>query len=113
MRPPCHPEYDDRDQSAANGINHHMPDEQTFTLQLPTTEDFDDPEDIDYLILASGNAVANHSETIITGTPVPTDLIDRVLASPEQTYEQLLASFTYLTAGVLTCLLFLSLNYCT
>ena len=105
MRLPRDCDHDDCDQSlyyAANGINHNVPDEQTFVLQLPTTEDSDDDDqpEIDYLSLATGQAAVDHNVTTITGRSVPVSLIDKVLASPQQTYEQLLASFTYLTAGL-------------
>ena len=101
MRLPRDSEHEDCDQSlyfVAIGINHDMPDEQ-----LPTTGgglDDDDQLDVDYLSLTNGHAAADHSVTTVSGRPVSVSLIDRVLASPQQTYEQLLASFTYLTAGL-------------
>ena len=106
MRLPDDPHCNDCDQSvysAANGVNHDMLVEPTVVLQLPTTEELDDDDnqqDIDYLSLASGHAAADHNVMTTTGRPVPASLIDRVMASPEQTYEQLLASFMYLTAGL-------------
>jgi len=104
MGPPEDLECDDSEQSVSfvdNGIDQNVPVEQTFILHLPTTEEFDEgQEDVDYLSLASGHSAADHSTTVVTDILVPQSLIDRVLASPEQTYEQLLASFTYLTAGL-------------
>jgi len=113
MRLPIDPEHGDGDQSvhsAANGTNHNMPDEQTFDVPLPTIDsleaveslDVDDQQDIDYLSLANGHVAAVNSETAATDRLVSMSLIDRVLASPEQTHEQLLASFTYLSAGLYT-----------
>jgi len=104
MRLPRDPEYDDCNQlpySMANGVNHNIPQQQTFVPQLPTTEAFDDDQDdVDYLSLATGHTAVNHSVTTNTVSSVPVNLIDQVVASPEQTFEQLLASFTYLTAGL-------------
>jgi len=119
MRLPHDSEYDDCNPlpySTANGINHDMPEEQTFVPQLPSTEGLDDEQDdVDYLSLATGHAVINHNVTTNTVRSVPMNLIDQVVASPEQTFEQLLASFTYLTAGLyslfLCCMLYLFLEY--
>jgi len=109
MRLPHVPEYDNSDQySAANGINHDMPDQQTFAPQLlPSVASLDDDQqDVDYLSLAAGHAVGNHNVTTnVVRSAVPTSLIDQVIASPEQTYEQLLASFTYLAGGLYNLLM--------
>ena len=106
MRLPRNPDYDDHSQlpyPTANGISHNMPQQQTFVPQLPTTEGLDDDQDdVDYLSLATGHAAINHHVTTNTVSSVPMNLIDQVVASPEQTLEQLLASFTYLTAGLYT-----------
>jgi len=101
---PHDPEYDDYSHSLHSTVNDNVPDDQTFVLQLPpTTEVLDDnQEDVDYLSMAAGHAAVTHTNTVRS---VPTNLIDRVLASPEQTYEQLLASFTYLTAGLYNLLI--------
>jgi len=93
--------------SATNGTNHNVPDQQTFTPQLlPSVESLDDDQqDADYLSLATGHATGNHNVTTNIITSAPTSLIDQVIASPEQTYEHLLASFTYLTAGLYNLLI--------
>jgi len=84
--------------SASVGVNENN---QTFVQQLSASEGFDDDEDnVDYLSLAAGETASDHHETTTASTCVPMSLIDRVVASPEQTYEQLLSSFLYLTAGL-------------
>ena len=90
-----------------SGINHTIPHEQTVVQQqLPTAEGFDDDQlDVDYLSLATGDNATDHSPATSASRLVPMSLIDRVLASPEQTYEQLLSSFMYFTAGLYNLLI--------